>query len=84
MLTRLRDDIQIEDVGSHPAEAVAALQELLADRARIAPDPKRAGFYEVEGRTLTYYIHVSPVSGKILLLATWPNEGAPQGAIQAA
>jgi hypothetical protein len=73
MLTSLRDDIRIEDLRSHPAETVAALESLLAAGARISPDPKREGFYEVEGGARTYYIHVSPVTGKVLLLATWPS-----------
>ena len=75
MLTSRNDDIHIEDLRSHPAETVAALESLLARGARISPDPKRAGFYEVEGGGRTYYIHKSPVTGKILLLATWPNAG---------
>ena len=37
-------------------------------------DPKRNGFYEIESDAVVYYIHVSPVTGKVLLLATWQNE----------
>jgi hypothetical protein len=61
-----------------------ALQALLAGDAKITPDPKRAGFYEVESGVRTYYISVFPVTGRILLLATWPNEDVPRGAGQAA
>jgi hypothetical protein len=84
MLTAFRNDIQIEDLGNHPAATVAGLQNLLGADPHVAPDPKRSGFYEVEGRALTYYIHVSPVTGKILLLATWPNEAGRHGAAQTA
>ena len=84
MFRVLRNDIQIEDLGNHPAATVAGLQNLLASNPNVAPDPKRAGFYEVEGRTVTYYIHISPVTGKILLLAAWPNQALPHAATQTA
>jgi hypothetical protein len=76
MLTRWHNGVQIEDLRNHPAEMVMTLRNLLAGDANITPDPKRVGFYEVKSRALTYYIHVSPVTGKILLLAAWPNEDA--------
>ena len=78
------DEIEIEDLRDHPAEAVATLRKLLAGGATINADPKREGFYEVESGALAHYIHVSPVSGKILLLATWPRADAPAGECQAA
>ena len=79
MWTTGNNDIEIEDLRNHPAETVAALRKLLAGGATINPDPKRKGFYEVESPALTHYIHVSPVSGKVLLLATWPRADAPAG-----
>jgi len=75
----LRGSIQIEDVGNHPARALADLRCLLAGGATTTADPKRRGFYEIESDSTVYYIHVSPVSGKILLLATWQNESVPTG-----
>ena len=84
MFMGLERDHPIEDLRGHSAETLAALQKLLASEARVSPDPKRPGFYEVESDSLTYYIHVSPASGKILLLATWPNEGTRPAASQAA
>jgi hypothetical protein len=80
MLTGLRNDVPIEDLRNHPAEILVTLQTLLAGDAKITPDPKRAGFYEVESGVRTFYIHISPVTGRILLLATWPNEDVPRGA----
>ncbi len=78
MPTILRENLAIEDLRGHPAEAVAALESLLArDDTTISLDPNRRGFYEVHGEGTTYYIHVLPVSGKILLLATWPNATQP-------
>jgi hypothetical protein len=66
-------EAQIEDPRNHPAETVAALRDILSSGARAIPDPKRRGFYEVQSDSLVYYIHVSPVNGNVLLLATWPH-----------
>lgn len=84
MVMRLGREHEIEDLRNHPAEMVTTLQNLLASGACGAPDPKRPGFYEVQSGSLVYYIHVSPVTGKILLLATWPKEPAAGGMHQAA
>jgi hypothetical protein len=65
--------LQIEDVRHHPADTVRSLRRILSEGGRVTPDPKRPDFYEVASDSTVYYIHVSPVSGKILLLATWPN-----------
>ena len=75
----LRESIQIEDLGNHPKQAVADLHCLLARGASKVADPKRRHFYEVESDSLVYYIHESPVTGRILLLATWQNENVPAG-----
>ena len=84
MVMRYERELQIEDLRNHPVEMVSILRKLLAGGARVEPDPKRPGFYEVESGATVYYIHVSPVTGKILLLAAWPSETAAVGAAQAA
>jgi hypothetical protein len=48
---------------------------LLASGAPAHPDPHRVGFYEVQNHSQVFYIHVSPVNGKVLLLATWRIDG---------
>lgn len=70
---RWEQEVKIEDLRNHPIEAVVSLRNLLAGGARVTPDPKRAGFYEVESGSTVYYIYSSPTTEKILLLATWPN-----------
>lgn len=65
-------DFEIEDVLGHPPEMAEELRAGLSGGARMIPDPKRTGFYEVQCPQLTYYVHVIPGSGKILLLAVWP------------
>lgn len=84
MVANISRTAQIQDLRNHPAETVMTLRSLLAGGATLIPDPKRGGFFEVESGSLIYYIHVSPVTGNILLLATWLNEAVPEGAGQAA
>jgi hypothetical protein len=84
MVMNANGELQIEDLRNHPAEMLVTLRSLLAGGAKVTPDPKRPDFYEVEDESVVYYIHVSPVTGKILLLATWPSENALEGAHQAA
>ncbi len=79
MVANVSSKAQIEDLGNHPTETVAALRSLLAGGASTIPDPKRTGFYEVESDSVVYYIHVSPVTGRVLLLATWQNEAVAAG-----
>ena len=77
-------DVQIENPRNHPEEMVLALKDVLCGGATVLPDPKRKGFYEVQNGELVYYIHVSPVTGNVLLLATWPSGGDDQRASRVA
>ena len=79
MVANVSSKAQIEDLGNHPTETVAALRSLLTSGASTTADPKRNGFFEVESDSVVYYIHVSPVTGKVLLLATWQNQEVPAG-----
>jgi hypothetical protein len=69
--------LEIKDLGKHAAASVIRLGILLAGTVNATPDPKRKNFYEVEGGGTVYYIHVSPVSGTIFLLASWRNVFPP-------
>jgi hypothetical protein len=73
----------IEDIRNHPPEVVVALGRILATGAQLTPDSKRSNFFEIRTDSLVYYVHISPVTGKILLLGTWPAEGALEAAVQA-
>jgi hypothetical protein len=84
MVMAIERELQIEDLRNHPAETVNMLRNLLSSGATATPDPKRVGFYEVEQASTVYYIYVSPVTGKILLLATWPSNSARGDADEAA
>lgn len=68
--------INIEDLGKHPAATVIGLGILLAGTVNVTPDPKRKGFYEVDGGRTVYYIHMTSSNRTIFLLATWENVAA--------
>lgn len=74
MVTCHKRDVQIEDLRNHGLEAVMTLKRVLACGAKVSPDPKREGFYEVESRSTVYYIYAPRLNGKVTLLATWPRE----------
>ena len=73
---KTEQDLNIRDLRRHPTDTVETLRRLLASGARVQADPKRPDFYELEHGSEVFYIYISPVSGEILLLATWANVGA--------
>jgi hypothetical protein len=77
-------EVQIEDLRNHPAELVMRLRSLVTRGAQTSPDPNHPGFYEIESDSRVYYVHISPTTGKILLLATWPSENVLEAAHNAA
>jgi hypothetical protein len=83
MTASISSKIQIEDLRNHPADT-ETLRTLLSVGAAVIPDPKRSDFFEVESESLVYYIHISPVTGNILLLAAWPIEADKSNAGRAA
>lgn len=74
MVSCQKREVQIEDLRNHGLEAVMTLKRVLTCGAKVTPDPKRAGFYEVESRSTVYYIYAPRLNGKVTLLATWPRE----------
>ena len=76
MVMKIQQEQEIQDPRNHSRETIEILRGLLAGGARVEADPKRPNFYELEHGSEVFYIHVSPVTGGILLLATWSNEPA--------
>jgi hypothetical protein len=66
---------KIVDLGSHSQQSIERLAQLLAGEGTVRPDPRRPGFFDVESGSETFFIHVSPVTGNILLLAAWKSYG---------
>jgi hypothetical protein len=67
-------DMQIEDLRDHPTELIVQLRHLLASGTEAIPDPKHPELYEVKSDAQVFYVHISPATGKVLLVATWPAE----------
>jgi hypothetical protein len=67
----------VEDLRNHSQEQLAELRQLLAVGAPSRPDPRRPGFYEVEGLASTYYVFKYPTGTKVLLLGVWEREADP-------
>jgi hypothetical protein len=67
-------DLQIEDLRGHPTELIVQLRHLLASGTEAVPDPKHPELYEIKSDSQVFYVHISPTTGKVLLVATWPAE----------
>jgi hypothetical protein len=46
------------------------------------PDPRRQNFYDVEHADRAFFIHVSPLTGKVMLLAVWRLLGCPFASLE--
>lgn len=68
----------LEDLRSHSPEQLAELRMLLGSGAPARPDPKRPGFFEVEGNSNIFYIFRYPTGSKVLLLGVWERDHAAE------
>jgi hypothetical protein len=64
----------LEDLRSHTAEQIAELRLLLTSGAPSRPDPRRPGFFELDGAENVFYIFKYPSGAKVLLLGVWERE----------
>jgi hypothetical protein len=74
MSEQSKQPLNIENLRNYPVEVVEELRRLLASDAPARPDPHRADFYELEGPTRVFYVHVSAAIGSVILLGTWARE----------
>jgi hypothetical protein len=74
MLLRKNEQLSIDNLNDYPTEMVEQLQALLASGVEARVDPNRKNFYQVENADRVFFIHASPVRGKVMLLATWQTE----------
>ena len=70
-MMQIKEGARIENPRDYEPGAVEQLRELLASGNPAQRDPHREDFYEIEGCNETYYIHISPISGNVVLLAKW-------------
>ncbi len=71
MVLRLENMPKIEVLRSYPSGTAERLSQLLALGATARPDPRREGFYEIESDSEVYYVHISPLNGRVLLIGVW-------------
>lgn len=67
----------IEDLREHSQEQIAELRFLLDAGLPGRPDPRRPGFFELDGVANVYYVFRYPTGHKVLLLAAWQREVDP-------
>jgi hypothetical protein len=67
----------IEDLRAHSQEQIAELRLLLETGLTGRPDPRRPGFFELDGVANVYYVFRYPTGHKVLLLAAWQREVDP-------
>jgi hypothetical protein len=64
----------LEDLRSHTPEQLAELRLLLSSGAATRPDPRRPGFFELDGTDNVFYIFRYPSGSKVLLVGVWERE----------
>ena len=84
MILRLSGKPIVENRWNYSPSIVERLRALLAEGALCEPDLQRKGFYDVKDGDRVFFIHISPVSGKVMLLASWLEEALPSPLVQAA
>ena len=64
----------IENPRKYDTGVVEQLRYLLQTGTAAQDDPRRPNFYEIDANEETFYIHISPVSGNVVLLAKWTRQ----------
>jgi hypothetical protein len=72
--------VTVETAHRHPRHTVERVGELLAGGVEARADVQRRNLFEITDGRDVFYIHISPVSGNVLLLATWALEQTPEPA----
>src|SRR5579885_1724371 len=64
MITLAKQPPVIEDLRNHSQEQMAELRFLLSSGAPARPDPRRPGFFEIEGPASVSYVFKYPSGSK--------------------
>ena len=64
----------LEDLRSHTPEQLAELRVLLSAGSASRPDPRRPGFFELDGVNSVFYVFTYPSGTKVLLVGVWERE----------
>jgi hypothetical protein len=71
MLLQMKEVSGVDNLRDYPAENVKELEELLLSGVTAVPDAKRKGFYDLSNHERTFFIQISSIAGRVVLLATW-------------
>ena len=71
MFLRMKPLPGVDNLRNYPAEIIKELEELLLSGGSALPDPKRKGFYDLENQERTFFIQISSITGRVVLLAIW-------------
>jgi hypothetical protein len=74
MVIQIKEGARIENPRSYSPQEVEQLRQLLAAGSEAQGDLRRENFYEIEGNGEIFYIHISPISGAVVLLAKWNRQ----------
>ena len=77
MMTIAKHPPLVEDLRNHSQEQIAELRLLLHSDAPSRPDPRRPGFFEVEGSSSIYYVFKYPSGTKVMLIGVWERDTDP-------
>jgi hypothetical protein len=64
----------VQDLRNHSLEQINELRVLLEHGAPTKPDPRRPGFFELQGLENVFYIFKYPTGTKVLLLGVWERD----------
>jgi hypothetical protein len=71
MFLRMKELPGVDNLQNYPAETIKELEDLLLSGGSALPDPKRKDFYDLEAHKRTFFINISPITGRVVLLASW-------------
>ena len=76
MNSAAQKDLVIENPRAYPEGVVDRLCVVLANGGTVRPVPHRPHFYDVEDGEFLHFVHFSPVTGNVILVATWARRPA--------
>jgi hypothetical protein len=76
MVFRLPEIGRIENPRGYAPREVENLRSLLLAGVEAEQDSRREHFYNLEAEKSAYYIHVSPITGSVMLLAKWCRQSS--------
>jgi acyl-CoA-binding protein len=64
----------VQDLHHHSDQQMTELRALLEQGAPAKPDPRRPGFFELQGLQNIFYVFKYPTGAKVLLLGVWERD----------